>query len=62
MNAVEIEMELMDPTDFWAIHRVGWHSAGDMASYCHLPSYSEFCYELEDAAAYMLNVFGVSPN
>jgi hypothetical protein len=62
MNAVMEEIEMMDPVDFWAIHRNGWHTAGDTASYCHLPNYSQFCYELEEAATYVLDQFGVNYN
>lgn len=62
MNAVELEMELMDPIDYWLMQRSGWHVSGDMANDMHLPNYSAFCYELEDAAKFMLDVFGVNYN
>jgi hypothetical protein len=62
MNAVEFETELMDPATYWKIHYQGWHVSGDMCRDMYLPAHSEFYRELEEAAAYMLNVFGVYPN
>jgi hypothetical protein len=63
MNAVEIENELMDPVDYWQMHRNGWHTAGDVAGYCHYPNLANFYYDLEKDAEWLLSqAFGVSVN
>lgn len=63
MNAVELENELMDPVDYWQIHRQSWHQAGDVAGYCHYPNLANFYYDLEEDAEWVLTqVLGVSLN
>jgi hypothetical protein len=63
MNALEVEMELMDPVDYWQIHRSGWHHAGDVAGFCHYPNLANFYYDLEEDAEWVfINVLGVSLN
>lgn len=63
MNALETEIECMDPADFWRMHASGWHHSGDVAEYCHLPNLANFYYDLEgDAEWFLVNVLGVSPN
>lgn len=63
LNALEIEMEMMDPVDYWSMHRRGWHTAGDMAGYCHYPNLAGFYYDLEQDAEWLLDqVFGASLN
>jgi hypothetical protein len=63
MNAVEIENELMDPVDYWQIHRESWHKAGDVAGFCHYPNLANFYYDLEEDAKWVLtDVLGISLN
>lgn len=62
MNAVQFEMEMMDPTDYWALHREGWHLSATLAEGMHLPALQEFYKELEDAATDVLGHFGVCLN
>lgn len=63
MNAVEVEIELMDPIDYWQIHLKGWHTSGDMADHCHYPNLANFYHDLEeDAKWFLLQTFGVSSN
>lgn len=62
MNAMAIETECMDPADYWRIHHQAWHVSGDMMHTCHLPAHSQFYHELEQAAEYVLDQFGVSLN
>ncbi len=59
MNAVEIESELMDPGTYWSMHRGGWHVSADMAAQAHYPAISDFYRELEDAADYICDLFGL---
>lgn len=58
MNAVEIEMELMDPRMYWRMHQSGWHTCADMAAEAHSPAMSAFFRELEDAANTVLFALG----
>lgn len=60
MNALEVEMELMDPADYWRIHRQGWRQQGDVAGYCHYPNLANFYYDLEEDADWLLSQFGVN--
>lgn len=62
MNALEAEIECMDPIDYWLMHRAGWHDAADRLEVAHYPALSSFLHELEDAADYVLNTFGISLN
>lgn len=63
MNALEAEMELMDPADYWRIHARSWHQAGDVAGFCHYPNLANFYYDLEAEAEWVLtDVLGVSLN
>lgn len=63
MTGLDIELELMDPADYWRIHKDSWHHAGDVAGFCHYPNLANFYYDLEeDAAWFMANILGVSPN
>jgi len=62
MNAVMEEIELMDPVTYWTIHKQGWHDAASRFEVQHYPALSGFCLELEEAADYMLDVFGISLN
>jgi hypothetical protein len=63
LNALEIEMECMDPVDYWYMHKSGWHQAGDMAGFCHYPNLANFYYDLGEDVAWLLDqVFGVNPN
>jgi hypothetical protein len=58
MNAVEIEMELMDPRTYWQMHKSGWHSFADTAAEAHSPAISNFFHELEEAADVILFALG----
>lgn len=54
MNALEIEMELMDPVDYWQIHRSSWHNSGDVADVRHYPNLASFYYDLEQDAEWVI--------
>lgn len=60
MNALEVEMELMDPADYWQMHRGVWHHAGDLADNRHYPQLANFYYDLEEDASWLLSQFGVN--
>lgn len=63
MNALEAEIECMDPVDYWRMHRAGWHDTADRLETAHYPALSDFYHDVEDAAGWFLtDVLGVSLN
>lgn len=60
MNAVQIENELMDPGTYWFMHCYEWRAAADVAADNHYPATSDFYRELEDAAGYIIDLFGLN--
>lgn len=59
MNAVMMESELMDPGTYWAMHHNEWRAAADIAEQAHYPATGDFYRELEDAADFLCNLFGL---
>jgi hypothetical protein len=63
MNALELEIETMDPVDYWQLHRWSWHEAGDVAQTCHMPNLARFYHDLEEDAEWVLSqILGISLN